>query len=61
VDFIFLDYQFENGINGDEIINNIQDLFGNKFIVLMSGWNEEEINNVVIKNRLRLRNYLKTL
>jgi CheY-like chemotaxis protein len=55
IDAFYIDYMFEQGINGDEIIQNIQDPFQTNFFVLMSGWKEDILENVINKNHRRLK------
>jgi CheY-like chemotaxis protein len=54
IDAFFLDHHFENGITGDQIIEQIYDPFAQQMIILMSGWEENEIERVMNKQRRRL-------
>jgi len=49
VDVLFLDYHFEGGMSGDEILDVIQDPFCCKLIVLMSGRDPRELEGTLIK------------
>lgn len=59
VDAFYIDYKFEYGMNGDEIIDNIQDPFSNKFFVLMSGWKENELVDIITKSHHRRKSQCK--
>jgi CheY-like chemotaxis protein len=61
IDIIFLDYQFEGGMNGDEIIDNITDPFGDILIVLMSAWEQKELEKVIFKRHRKLGERFKFL
>lgn len=61
VDAFYIDYMFEYGINGDEIIQNIEDPFETKFFVLMSGWKENVLENIINKNHHRLKSRCRFL
>jgi CheY-like chemotaxis protein len=61
VDVLFLDYHFEGGMNGDEIIDRIVDPFGQKLIVLMSGRSQGELEGPVIKRHRNLGSRFKFL
>lgn len=61
VDIVFLDYQFEGGMNGDEIIENITDPFGDILIVLMSAWEQKELEGVIFKRHKKLGERFKFL
>lgn len=53
IDAILLDYFFEGGMNGDEIIDSIVDPFHQKMVILMSAREIDELQNVVTKRRKR--------
>ncbi len=61
VDAFYIDYMFEYGINGDEIIESIDDPFETKFFILMSGWKEDVLQNVITKNHQRLKSRCRFL
>lgn len=54
IDVVFLDYHFAGGMSGDEIINAIDDPFGQMLIILMSGRSKAELEGVVIKRHKQL-------
>jgi CheY-like chemotaxis protein len=49
IDVVFLDYHFQGGMNGDEIIDRMKDPFDNKLVILMSGRGQNEIEGVITK------------
>jgi CheY-like chemotaxis protein len=55
IDAFFIDYMFEYGITGDEIIQDINDPFGIKLIILMSSWKEDILEPIITKNHFRLK------
>ena len=61
VDAVFLDYHFESGINGAEIFENIPDPFKSIIFVLMSARAQNELENIIIKNRFSLGTRFKFL
>ncbi len=54
IDALLLDYHFEGGINGDEIIDKIYDPFGRMLIILMSARDKEELEIVLIERHQNL-------
>ncbi len=54
VDALLLDYHFEGGMNGDEIMDTMSDPFGQKLIILMSGRPPKELEQLVIKRHKKL-------
>lgn len=61
IDVLFLDYKFEHGISGDEIIDRIDDPFGQKLIILMSGQSQQSLEGIIIKRHKHLRERFKFL
>ncbi|MBK7994127.1 MAG: hypothetical protein IPK14_12115 [Blastocatellia bacterium] len=61
IDALFLDYHFEGGLSGDEIIDEIDDIFNQKLIILMSGRDQKEIESCVIKRHKGLGDRFKFL
>lgn len=61
IDAFFIDYMFEYGMNGDEIIQNIADPFESKFFILMSGWKEDILEDIITKNHRRLKSRCRFL
>ncbi len=61
IDVFILDYMFKYGMNGDEIIDNIEDPFEKKLYILISGWKEEELEKIIIKTHNRLKDRIKFL
>lgn len=61
IDVLFLDYKFEGGMNGDEVIENIDDPFGDILIVLMSAWEQKELERVIFKRHRKLGDRFKFL
>lgn len=55
IDAFYIDYMFEYGMNGDEIIEQIADPFGTKFFVLMSGWKEDVLEKIITSNNNHLK------
>jgi len=61
IDALFLDYHFEGGMSGDEIIDKIDDPFGDKLVILMSARERREIEGIVIKRHKHLGTRFKFL
>ncbi len=61
IDAFYIDYMFEYGMNGDEIIEQIADPFGTKFFVLMSGWKENVLEEIITKNHIHLKSRCRFL
>lgn len=61
VDVLLLDYHFEGGMSGDEIIDRIADPFGQKLVIMMSAREKEEIEEIIIKRHVRLGTRFKFL
>lgn len=61
VDALFLDYHFEHGVSADEIIDRIEDPFEDILIILMSGRDLQEIDDVLVKRHLNLGSKFKFL
>lgn len=61
VDIVFLDYHFEGGKNGNEIIDQIEDQFNQKLIVLMSGRDKREIEGCIINKHKQMGQRFKFL
>lgn len=49
IDVIFLDYLFKSGMTGDDIIEHIQDPFGDRLIIMMSAHGQAELEGIVTK------------
>jgi CheY-like chemotaxis protein len=56
MDAMFLDYYFEGGMNGDEIISNVDDPFETMLITVMSGRPQQELEGLLIKRHVALGN-----
>ncbi|MEA5468289.1 trypsin-like peptidase domain-containing protein [Spirulina sp. 06S082] len=56
VDAIFLDYYFEGGMNGDELLDFLPAHLDSLYIALVSGRNEEELDKIVTKRNANLDN-----
>lgn len=54
IDVLFLDYHFEGGMNGDEIIDQLEDPFDEKLVILMSARDQSELESLVIKRHKEL-------
>lgn len=54
VDAVFVDYHFDQGMSGDELIDKIEDPFGNKLIIMMSGWDEKDLVGIITKRHKSL-------
>jgi CheY-like chemotaxis protein len=54
VDCLLLDYHFEGGMSGDEIMDAIVDPFGQKLIFLMSARPPSELEHMVVRRHKRL-------
>jgi len=61
INAIILDYHFEGGMSGDEIIDKIADPFGKTLIVLMSGRERKELEGIIIKRFRNLGDRFKFL
>jgi serine/threonine protein kinase len=54
IDVIFLDYQFESGMTGEDFIRKSNDLLNDKLVILMSGVDEEVLKEVLVKAHKQL-------
>lgn len=61
VDVLFLDYYFEGGISGDEIIDTLKDPFENMLVILMSGFEARALDGIIIKRHKHLGERFKFL
>jgi len=61
IDAFFIDYMFDYGMNGDEIIQHIADPFEAKFFILMSGWKEDVLEKIITTNHRQLKSRCRFL
>jgi CheY-like chemotaxis protein len=54
VDAIFLDYHFDGGMSGDELLDFLPSYLDSLYIALISGKNEQELTQVVTKRHIKL-------
>jgi len=61
IDVLFLDYHFKGGMTGADVLDRIEDRFGDMLIILMSEWNAEVLDRVIIEGRRSLGDRFKFL
>jgi CheY-like chemotaxis protein len=54
VDAVFLDYHFDAGMNGDELIDLLPEYLNSLYIVLISSREKEELEKIVTKRNIQL-------
>jgi CheY-like chemotaxis protein len=54
IDAIFLDYHFNGGMNGDELIDNLPDCINSLYITLISARDEKELTKIVTRHHINL-------
>ena len=54
IDVLFLDYRFQGGMTGADVISRIRDPFAAMFVVLISGQPESDLEEIIVDGRRRL-------